>query len=128
MIAWKKRLNQYGISNWVIVLLVGVSMVSITAEIFSIGMFLPLFEIINQHGSEALENSDSEIVKYIRHIVIYLGLDFTIETILILSFILFLFSKTLLYITTYIQLHYRSLILKNMKDRLLNSYLQATDF
>ena len=126
MIAWKKRLNQYGISNWVIVLLVGVSMVSITAEIFSIGMFLPLFEIINQHGSEALENSDSEIVKYIRHIVIYLGLDFTIETILILSFILFLFSKTLLYITTYIQLHYRSLILKNMKDRLLNSYLQAT--
>ena len=87
MIAWKKRLNQYGISNWVIVLLVGVSMVSITAEIFSIGMFLPLFEIINQHGSEALENSDSEIVKYIRHIVIYLGLDFTIETILILSFI-----------------------------------------
>ena len=122
---WKKRLNDYGISNSVIILLFTVSTVSIIAEIFSIGMFLPLLELINQHGSEVFENSDSKMVLFVRDIVKYIGLSFTVEVLLFLSFILFLFSKILLYVTTYIQLYYRSLTLKNMKDKLLKNYLQA---
>ena len=50
MIIWKKRLNDYGVSNLVIVFLFIIAIVSVVAEIVSIGMFLPLFELINQNG------------------------------------------------------------------------------
>ena len=125
MIIWKKRLNYYGVSNSIIILLFIVSMISIVAEIVSIGMFIPLFELINQYGTEGLEVSNSDIIKYIHKLVIFFGLELTIEVLLILSFMLFLFSKILLYIVNYIQIYYSGIIRKDMRDRLLNNYLQA---
>jgi ABC-type multidrug transport system fused ATPase/permease subunit len=125
LIIWKKRLNDYGLSNSVIFLLFVISAISIVTEIISIGMFLPLFELINQNGANGLENSNSEIVEYIQYIMVSIGLSLTIESLLILSFLLFLISKILLYITTYVQSYYHGRILKSMKDKLLNLYLQA---
>ena len=125
MIIWKKRLNYYGVSNSIIILLFIVSMISVVAEIVSIGMFIPLFELINQYGTEGLEVSNSDIIKYIHKLVIFFGLELTIEVLLILSFMLFLFSKILLYIVNYIQIYYSGIIRKDMRDRLLNNYLQA---
>ena len=125
MIIWKKRLNNYGLSNLIIVFLICIALVSVVAEIVSIGMFLPMLELLNQHGAEGLAGSDSSIVKFVYDFVHLIGLDFTIEILLILSFALFLSSRILLYVTTYIQIYYSGLILKNMKDRLLKSYLKA---
>jgi ABC-type multidrug transport system fused ATPase/permease subunit len=125
MITWKKRLNDYGFSNLVIIFLFIITIVSVVAEIVSIAMFLPLFELINQHGTEGLANSNSDVVVYMHNFMYFFGLDLTIETLLLLSFILFLFSKALLYATTYIQIYYSGLITKNMKDRLLSNYLKA---
>jgi len=118
MIYWKKRLNYFGLS---------VSMVSVTAEIISIGMFLPLFELINQSGLEGLESSssNSELVVYVHNFMNFIGVDVTIEMLLLVSFILFLLSKVLLYITTYIQIYYSGLIVKKMRGRLLDNYLNA---
>ena len=73
MIIWKKRLNDYGMSDSVIILLFALSMVSVTAEIISMGMFLPLFELINQHGSEGLASSDSDVVRYISNAMKFIG-------------------------------------------------------
>jgi ABC-type multidrug transport system fused ATPase/permease subunit len=127
MIYWKKRLNYFGLSNLVISLLIAVSMVSVTAEIISIGMFLPLFELINQSGLEGLESSssNSELVVYVHNFMNFIGVDVTIEMLLLVSFILFLLSKVLLYITTYIQIYYSGLIVKKMRGRLLDNYLNA---
>ena len=127
MIYWKKRLNYVGLSNLVISLLIAVSMVSVTAEIISIGMFLPLFELINQSGLEGLESSssNSELVVYVHNFMNFIGVDVTIEMLLLVSFILFLLSKVLLYITTYIQIYYSGLIVKKMRGRLLDNYLNA---
>jgi ATP-binding cassette, subfamily B, bacterial AbcA/BmrA len=124
---WKKRLNNYGLSDSVIIMLFIISIISIIAEIISIGIFLPLFELIEQYdGAEDLVNSKSEIAIYINNIIRFIGLSFTIETLLMLSFMLFLFSKILLYVITYMQSYYRGLIIKKNKDRLLSNYLQAT--
>jgi len=127
MIIWKKRLNDYGMSDSVIILLFALSMVSVTAEIISIGMFLPLFELINQSGLEGLESSssNSELVVYVHNFMNFIGVDVTIEMLLLVSFILFLLSKVLLYITTYIQIYYSGLIVKKMRGRLLDNYLNA---
>jgi ABC-type multidrug transport system fused ATPase/permease subunit len=125
MIIWRKRLNNYGLSDLVIILLFVISVISTMTEIASIGMFLPLFELINQYGVKELANSDSKIVEYIYDITSFFGLSFTIEVLLFLSFVFFVFSKALLYITTYIQSYYRGLMIKNMKDRLLNNYLRS---
>jgi ABC-type multidrug transport system fused ATPase/permease subunit len=125
MIIWKKRLNSYGVSDPIIIFLLAVSVVSAIAEVVSMGMFLPLFELINQNNVENLQNSNSDISQYIYGFMSYIGLELTIEILLFLSFILFLFSKVLLYVTTYIQSYYRGLIIKNMKDKLLNNYLRV---
>ena len=125
MTAWRRKLNDYGLSDIVILLLLVVSIVSVIAEIVSIGMFLPLFELVSQYGVDGLKSSDSTIVGYTYILISFIGLDFTIEILFILSFLLFLFSKILLYISTYIQSYYNGLIVKNMKDRLFKDYLQA---
>jgi len=65
MIIWKKRLNNYGLSNLIIVFLICIALVSVVAEIVSIGMFLPMLELLNQHGAEGLAGSDSSIVKFV---------------------------------------------------------------
>ena len=125
MKVWKKRLNNYGLSDSIIIFLSAITVVAVIAEMVSIGMFLPLFEMISQYGSEGLENSESDVVDYMNDFMHVIGLELTIEILLISSFVLFLFSKVLLYVTTYVQLYYNGLIIKNMKDRLLHEYLQA---
>jgi len=96
---WIKRLNDYGVSNRLIVLLFFIAIVSIIAETVSVGMFLPIFELINQQGTGGFTDSNtrSSVVEYIRIFIGYVGLDFTIEVLLLLSFGLFLSSKVLLY-------------------------------
>jgi ABC-type multidrug transport system fused ATPase/permease subunit len=125
MTIWKKRLNDYGLSDVVIIFIIIASMISVVAEIISIGMFLPLFELINQNGVENLGGSSSRMALYIHDFMKFVGLDPTIEILLSLSFVLFLSSKVLLYITMYIQIYYKGLAIKNMKDRLLSNYLKA---
>jgi len=125
MHTWKKRLNNYGLSDSVILLLLVITVVSVISEIISIGIFLPLFELINQNGVESLSNSDSDLVKRIYSFTSLIGLDLTIEILLFSSFILFLSSKVLTYINVYIQQYYRGIIIKSMKDRLLSNYLRA---
>ena len=126
MIIWKKRLNDYGVSNLVIVFLFIIAIVSVVAEIVSIGMFLPLLELINQNGMDGIEKSDSRLAIYIYDATSFIGLELSIEILLISSFILFLTSKILLYITTYVQSYYRGMVAKKMKDILLHKYLQAS--
>ena len=126
MIIWKNRMNDYGLSDSVIIFLIFISVVSATAEVVSISIFLPIFELISQDGAEGLSNSNSSVVIYVQDFVNFFGLDLNVEVLLILSFVLFVISKLLLYVASYIQVYYTGLITKTMKDRLLDKYLQAT--
>ena len=128
MIIWIKRLNDYGMSNRLIVLLFFIALVSVVVETISIGIFLPIFELVNQQGIERVSSTGSTgtgMVDYIRIFTGFIGLKFNIETLLILSFTLFLSSKVLLYFSSYVQLYYSGFIIKSMKDRLLRMYLGA---
>ena len=125
MMTWKKNLNYYGLSNLVIIFLFIMLIISVISEVVSIGMFLPLFELINQHGVKGISDSDSDIVIYISNFMHFIGVDLNVEVLLSSSFVLFLISKILLYSANYIQIYYRGLITKNMKDKLLDKYLKA---
>jgi len=125
VVDWKNKLNNYGLSNHVIILLMTITILSVVSEIISIGMFLPMFELINQYGVNGLESSDSGVINYVNGFVNFIGFDMSVGLLLFLSFVLFVFSKILLYLTTYIQSYYYGFIVKNMKDKLLHKYLQA---
>ena len=70
MFTWKKRLNNYGLSDLVIALLIIISIISVFAEVVSIGIFVPLFDLISQYGAEGIDRSNSDIFKYIYDLVI----------------------------------------------------------
>ena len=123
MLIWKKRLNDYELSDPIIIFLIFIAMLAVAAEMVSIGIFLPLFEFINQYGVEGIKKSESDMVKYVYDFFELTGFNLTIEILLISSFILFLLSKILLYMINYIQSYYTGLMSKNMKDQLLDNYL-----
>jgi len=125
MIIWKKRLNNYGLSDLVIALLIIISIISVFAEVVSIGIFVPLFDLISQYGAEGIDRSNSDIFKYIYDLVIFFGLELNVETLLTLSFTLFVFSKILIYLVNYAQIYFSGLMNKNMKDKLLINYLHS---
>jgi ABC-type multidrug transport system fused ATPase/permease subunit len=125
MLIWKKRLNDYGLSDPIIIFLIFIAMLAVAAEMVSIGIFLPLFEFINQYGVEGIKKSESDMVKYVYDFFELTGFNLTIEILLISSFILFLLSKILLYMINYIQSYYTGLMSKNMKDQLLDNYLMV---
>jgi len=122
---WKKRLNNYGLSDLVIALLIIISIISVFAEVVSIGIFVPLFDLISQYGAEGIDRSNSDIFKYIYDLVIFFGLELNVETLLTLSFTLFVFSKILIYLVNYAQIYFSGLMNKNMKDKLLINYLHS---
>ena len=125
MFTWKKRLNNYGLSDLVIALLIIISIISVFAEVVSIGIFVPLFDLISQYGAEGIDRSNSDIFKYIYDLVIFFGLELNVETLLTLSFTLFVFSKILIYLVNYAQIYFSGLMNKNMKDKLLINYLHS---
>jgi len=99
------------------------SLMSSFFELFGLGMFLPIFEIL-QDG-ESFTQSDNIIIHKISSLLSYFGISTSIGSILILTFLLFLSSKVLLLLIIYYKSLYIGIIVKNVKDRLLASYLRS---
>ena len=84
---WIKRLNEYGLPNWVITLLILLSFVSMVAQIVGLGIFLPIFEFIFQSGKGQLaEGSENLLLNYINIFIESVGLDPSLESLLLLHF------------------------------------------
>jgi len=123
---WKKRLDYYGLSKSVIIILFFVSILSVIAEFISIGMFIPLFDLVSQSQTTGLDVSNSKIAIYLHKFAQLFNIELTIELILLLSFALFTFSKALVFLTSYIQSYYNGLIAKKMRDKLFDMYLRVS--
>jgi len=123
---WKKRLDYYGLSKSVIIILFFVSILSVIAEFISIGMFIPLFDLVSQSQTTGLDVSNSKIAIYLHKFAQLFNIELTIELILLLSFALFTFSKALVFLISYIQSYYNGLIAKKMRDKLFDMYLRVS--
>jgi ABC-type multidrug transport system fused ATPase/permease subunit len=123
ILKWRSELNRYGITDRVIFALVVISVIATLAEMISISIFLPLFETINPNIDNSNENRVIEITEYFYS---YFGLDLTIESLLITTFVIFFISKVILFIGKYIQSYYTGMILKKMRDRIVSLYLKVS--
>ncbi len=127
MYLYIKRLKSYGITTKVMVLLVTLSFMSVIAEILGISMFLPILDFI-PGGVEPsnLENSKGDsVIIYIDKLLIFVGINKTLESLILVSFSLFLFSKIISYIITYTNSYYLGVSTRDMRRKMLRLYLKV---
>jgi ABC-type multidrug transport system fused ATPase/permease subunit len=125
MFTWKKRLNSYGLSNYVIILLVVMAILSTIAELIGIGIFLPIFEMLKDGSLVEPSTSSSNLVLYIYNIFQFFGVEFSLALLLLTSFIFFLFSKVFIYAVNYVRSYYLGFLIKKNRDMLLDYYLNT---
>ena len=120
---WRSELRRYGLTDSIIALLMLIAIVSTFAEMVSISIFLPIFEIINP---SRVGDNESQVVEYAEYFYSLIGLNLTTEVLLITAFIIFLISKVIVFIGQYLQSYYSSLMLKKMRDNIISLYLSAS--
>jgi ATP-binding cassette, subfamily B, bacterial MsbA len=123
---WIRRLNEYGLPNWVITLLIFLSFISMVAQIVGLGIFLPIFEYIFQSGKgELIEGSENLLLNYINIFIESVGLDTSLESLLIIAFLFYLVSQIALFIIAYANAYYLGSMTKNIRDKFFKYYLDA---
>jgi ATP-binding cassette, subfamily B, bacterial MsbA len=123
---WIKRLNEYGLPNWVITLLIVLSFISMVAQIVGLGIFLPIFEFIFQSGKgELIEGSENLLLNYINIFIESVGFDTSLESLLIIAFLFYLISQIALFIIAYANAYYLGSMTKNIRDKFFKFYLDA---
>ena len=93
-----KRLNTYGISNWIIFLLFLLSIFSVFAQMVGLGIFLPIFEYIFQNG---ISNNQNLILRYVNFLISLMNIETTLGSLLIVAFLFYIISQVFLYIIAY---------------------------
>ena len=123
---WIKRLNEYGVSNWVILLLLVLSFVSMAAQMIGLGIFLPILEFIFQNDvTQEADSSQNLLLNYVNIIVKSLGLSVTLKSLLITAFLFYLISQLALFLIAYLNAYFLGKMTKNIRDRFFKYYLDA---
>jgi ATP-binding cassette, subfamily B, bacterial MsbA len=123
---WIRRLNEYGVSNGVILLLFGLSLFAMAAQIVGLGIFLPIFEYIFQSGlTQSVDESQSILLNFINIIINTIGLKTSLESLLISAFLFYLVSQVAVFVIAYINAYYLGKIIKTVRDRFIQYYLDA---
>ena len=123
---WIRRLNEYGVSNRVILLLFGLSLFAMAAQIVGLGIFLPIFEYIFQSGlTQSVDESPSILLNFINIIINTIGLKASLESLLISAFLFYLVSQIAIFVIAYINAYYLGKIIKTVRDRFIQHYLDA---
>ena len=123
---WKKNLNLYGLPDKVIISLVALVFFSSFAEIIGIGMFLPIFEFINSQAEPGGTIDPNGVLNYINTFIIQFGVEPSFVILLLITFTMFVVSKVILYVVSYIKAYYLGKITRDMRDKLLKKYLSAS--
>jgi ABC-type multidrug transport system fused ATPase/permease subunit len=123
---WKKNLNLYGLPDKVIIFLITLVFFSSFAEIIGIGMFLPIFEFINSQAKPGGTVDPNGVLNYINAFLIQFGVEPSFLILLLITFSMFLVSKVILYVVSYIKAYYLGKIIRDMRDNLLKKYLSAS--
>ena len=126
MLIWIKRLNIYGLSNWIILLLFLLSFVSIFTQMLGVSIFIPIFEFIF-HGNMPNEaNADSnKFIYYLQTIISFFGGSVGIESLLITAFVFFLIGQILTYLISIINVYFSGKMTRDMRSKFFSNYLQA---
>lgn len=119
-----RRLNTYGMSNWIIFLLFILSLFSMFAQMIGLGIFLPIFEFIFQ-DSAAVNTNQSLLLTYINQIIEAMSLSVSLGSLLIVAFGFYLFSQIVLFLIAYVNAYYLGEMTKNNRKKFFEFYLNA---
>jgi ABC-type multidrug transport system fused ATPase/permease subunit len=122
---WIKRALKFGLSYKSIFIILSLTLFSAITEVFGIGIFLPIFQFIKTDGNIPLLVEQSQIWGYIVKMFLYFDIRVSLIYLLIISFSFFLSRQFF----SYIRIIYRSaisqLLIKNLRDKMFESYLYA---
>ena len=122
---WIKRALKFGLSYKSIFIILSLTLFSTITEVFGIGIFLPIFQFIKTDGNIPLLVEQSQIWGYIVKMFLYFDIRVSLIYLLIISFSFFLSRQFF----SYIRIIYRSaisqLLIKNLRDKMFESYLYA---
>ena len=122
---WIERLSRYGLSKTIVATLFILSLLSIVMQMVGLGIFIPIFEYIFSGDNYIDNNSSIDFVKYIINFVEYIGLNKSIESLLLGSFLFYFISQILNFLIAYINVYYFGKMTKDMRNNFLAFYLNA---
>ena len=123
---WIKRLNEYGVANGIILLLIALSFLSMIAQMVGLGIFLPIFEFMFQNdATPASGESQNVVLQYIKLMMNTLGISLSLGSLLITAFLFYMISQIALFIIAITNSYYYGRMSKTIKDRFFKYYLNA---
>ena len=121
---WKKDFEKFGYKFNFVYLLFIFSFLSSIAEILSLSFFIPIFEIfLTSDNINFINNASLSYYFYI--IFKSIKLDYNLFNLLLVSFLFFTFSRLLIYSSSYLNFYFETKITKEIRDLMLEKYLQA---
>ena len=126
---WWSRSKNFGLNGRSAVLLILISLLAATTEIFGVGIFLPIFQYIRMEGDMSSLAAEGGIWGYVINFFNEVHIELTLGSLLLLAFFFFLSRQVFMYL----QLVYRASVTqglnKKKRDELFQSYLEArTDY
>ena len=94
---WLKRAKNIDLTNKKILILIGMSVFATIAEMFSISIFLPIFQFINAEGDINSLAADSKFWSFIAKWFEWLNIEISILAFLSISFLFFMGRQIFMY-------------------------------
>ena len=123
MYSFIKEIKFFKIDYKFIFIILILTFLASIAEIISLSIFIPVFEILQNIDQET--SNQGLISEYIEKFFNYFSIKFTLLNLIIISFILFSLGRVILYFSTLINTFYETSFLKKSRDRMLNEYFSA---
>jgi ABC-type multidrug transport system fused ATPase/permease subunit len=122
---WATQAQNFGLSYVNIWIIIFLSFLTTVAEIFGIGIFLPIFKFIQLEGDIDALVSDSDLWQYIVASFNYVNMEVSLPSLLIISFILFLSRQVFIYIRVVFSSAIKQKLIQIQRNRIFDAYIEA---
>ena len=122
---WLYRANNLGVSYSEITLIIILSLTATLAEIFGIGIFLPIFQFIRLDGDLDSLASNTDVWKYVINVFSYFDIKPSLIILLFISFVFFISRQFVTYIRTIYSVTVTQRLVQTLRNRIFKGYIDA---
>ena len=122
---WLKRAKNIDLTNKKILILIGMSVFATIAEMFSISIFLPIFQFINAEGDINSLAADSKFWSFIAKWFEWLNIEISILAFLSISFLFFMGRQIFMYSYTVYRTKVQQQLVLFLRVTIFDKYLDA---
>ncbi len=122
---WRHRVDNFSLSYQNVSIIIALSLITTVTEVFSIGIFLPIFQFIRLEGDINSLISDSIVWQYAVDVFTYLNIVPSLLVLLIISFTLFLSRQIFLFFRLLYTVAVTQRIIQEQRNDLFDKYMDA---